>query len=182
MKLLPVALLLLYPLSAHTGNTAQEPKGWCSPAVAHTQGDVTIECHGVDPQAQHRLNESPDKKDLELQGKLNEAKGWTREYQIEEEARNLLGKYIRYAKEKNYETIKILYLNFDVCENCQKDLNTLKANMKVYKEITVVRSQFNNDKKTLKLKIKFGLSNYYEPTFYFHKTKSNQLKIKEVYP
>jgi tetratricopeptide (TPR) repeat protein len=58
----------------------QKMEGWCSPAVGHTQGDVTIVCQGVDPKALQRLNELLDKKDLELQEKIREAEEWTRKY------------------------------------------------------------------------------------------------------
>ena len=58
----------------------QKTEGWCSPAVGHTQGDVTIICQGVDPKALQRLNELLDKKDLELQEKIREAEEWTRKY------------------------------------------------------------------------------------------------------
>jgi len=58
----------------------QTTAGWCSPAVGHTQGNVTITCQGVDPKALQRLNELLDKKDLELQEKIREAEAWTRKY------------------------------------------------------------------------------------------------------
>ena len=80
MKWLPIALLLLYSLTVYAGNIEQRTTGWCSPAVADTQGNVTIECYGVDPRALHRLNELLDKKDLELQEKLQEAEEWARKY------------------------------------------------------------------------------------------------------
>ena len=60
--------------------TDQRTEGWCSPAVAHTGGNVTIHCEGVNPKALQRLNELLDKKDLELQEKIREAEEWTRKY------------------------------------------------------------------------------------------------------
>jgi hypothetical protein len=35
----------------------QTTEGWCSPAVAEVGGDVTVACHGVDPEALERLKE-----------------------------------------------------------------------------------------------------------------------------
>jgi tetratricopeptide (TPR) repeat protein len=60
--------------------TDQRTEGWCSPAVAHTGGNVTITCEGVNPKALQRLNELLDKKDLELQEKIREAEEWARKY------------------------------------------------------------------------------------------------------
>lgn len=97
----------------------------------------------------------------------------------ENNAKNLLTEYIRYAKEMNYNAIKLLYIDFDTCESCQEDLNNLKA----YEGKSIkYSSHFNHNEKTLKVKITFGLANYYEPTFNLFKTKLNQLKIKEVLP
>src|SRR5262245_56219861 len=60
--------------------TDQRTEGWCSPAVAHTGGNVTITCEGVNPQALQRLNELIGQKDLQLQEKIREAEEWSRRY------------------------------------------------------------------------------------------------------
>ena len=73
-------VVMLGVSTAQAATMTQTTAGWCSPAVGHTQGDVTIICQGVDPKALARLNELLDKKDLELQEKIREAEEWTRKY------------------------------------------------------------------------------------------------------
>jgi hypothetical protein len=75
-----VLLVVLFGMVVRVGATDQHTEGWCSPAVADTKGNVTINCQGVDPKALQRLNELLDKKDLELQAKLKEADEWARKY------------------------------------------------------------------------------------------------------
>jgi hypothetical protein len=65
---------------AYADTVTQTTQGWCSPAVANTQGNVTIICQNVDPRAQQRLNELLDKKDLELSEKIKEANEWAQKY------------------------------------------------------------------------------------------------------
>ena len=58
----------------------QKTAGWCAPAVADIKGNVTINCQGVDPKAQARLNELLDLKDLQLTDRIKEAEDWARKY------------------------------------------------------------------------------------------------------
>src|SRR5439155_23696023 len=65
----------------------QSTEGWCSPAVADTRGNVTINCQGVDPKALARLNELLDLRDKQLgetkqslEDKLKEANDWAQKY------------------------------------------------------------------------------------------------------
>jgi tetratricopeptide (TPR) repeat protein len=58
----------------------QTTTGWCSPVVNKAGGNVTIICQGVDPKALDRLNELLDKKDLELEAKIQEAEEWAQKY------------------------------------------------------------------------------------------------------
>jgi hypothetical protein len=51
----------------------QQTYGWCSPAVGQTEGNVTITCHGIDPQAMQLLNERLNTSNLDLQQKTREA-------------------------------------------------------------------------------------------------------------
>jgi tetratricopeptide (TPR) repeat protein len=67
--------------SSTASATDQRTEGWCSPAVAHTGGNVTITCEGVHPKALQRLNELLDQRDLQLQGKIREAEERSRRYQ-----------------------------------------------------------------------------------------------------
>ena len=73
--------LMLVAATARAETTTQITQDWCSPAVANTQGNVTIKCNGVDPKALARLNELLDKKDLELEEKIAQANEWARRYQ-----------------------------------------------------------------------------------------------------
>jgi tetratricopeptide (TPR) repeat protein len=59
----------------------QVTHGWCSPAVANVQGDVTINCHGVDPKIVARLNEIIDVKDKQLVEAVRLANDWVARYQ-----------------------------------------------------------------------------------------------------
>jgi len=74
------AVLLVLAAGVHAQTVTQSTQGWCSPAVADTEGNVTINCHGVDPRALARLNELLDKKDLELAQKIEEANQWAEKY------------------------------------------------------------------------------------------------------
>ena len=47
----------------------QKTEGWCSPAVNQTDGNVTINCHGVSPKIVKRLEKLLDKPDSELKKK-----------------------------------------------------------------------------------------------------------------
>jgi Tfp pilus assembly protein PilF len=74
-------LVLLFGVeTAYSESIKQETEGWCSPAVAGVHGNVTVQCHGVDPRALHRLNELLEKKDIELEQKVDEANKWARNY------------------------------------------------------------------------------------------------------
>jgi predicted Zn-dependent peptidase len=66
--------------SAQSPTITQSTQGWCSPAVGQAGGNVTIICQGVSPKALERLNELLDKKDLELQAKIQEAETWAKKY------------------------------------------------------------------------------------------------------
>lgn len=80
MSLMLVLAVLLAVSTTYAQEISQTTHGWCSPAVADTQGNVTINCHGVDPRALDRLNELLDKKDLELEEKIQEANQWVEKY------------------------------------------------------------------------------------------------------
>jgi tetratricopeptide (TPR) repeat protein len=73
-------VVMLGVATAQPATITQTTEGWCSPAVGHTQGDLTIVCQGVDPKALQRLNKLLDKQELELQEKIREAEEWTRKY------------------------------------------------------------------------------------------------------
>jgi tetratricopeptide (TPR) repeat protein len=73
-------LALVLVAASAWAETTQTTQGWCSPAVADTQGNVIINCMGVDPKALQRLNELLDKKDFELKEKVTEADAWARKY------------------------------------------------------------------------------------------------------
>jgi hypothetical protein len=59
MPKLPVVALcfLVVAKAVATEAVRQTTEGWCSPAVAEVGGDVTVACHGVDPEALERLKE-----------------------------------------------------------------------------------------------------------------------------
>lgn len=59
----------------------QKTKGWCSHAFGDMQGNVTINCYGIDPKVSRRFNELLEKKDLEIQDKVREAKRWAEKFQ-----------------------------------------------------------------------------------------------------
>jgi hypothetical protein len=73
-------LLVLGGSAAHAANINQQTQGWCSPAVGQTGGNVTISCHGVDPQAMQLLNERLNRTNLALQEKTREANELARKY------------------------------------------------------------------------------------------------------
>ena len=81
IRWLALALAAAIVSDAHADAVTQTTEGWCNPAVAGTQGNVTITCQGVDPRALQRLNELLDKKDLELADKIREANDWAQKYQ-----------------------------------------------------------------------------------------------------
>jgi hypothetical protein len=80
IRWLAVAVAAAIVSVAHADTVTQTTQGWCSPAVADTKGNVTINCQGVDPRALQRLNELLDKKDLELADKIKEANDWAQKY------------------------------------------------------------------------------------------------------
>ena len=65
---------------AHADSTEQNTKGWCSPAVNETDGNVTINCHGVSPKIVKRLEELLDKKDVDLIKVQEEVDHWLKKY------------------------------------------------------------------------------------------------------
>jgi hypothetical protein len=56
MRSLWLWVAMLGVSTAQAGSMIQQTEGWCSPAVGHTEGNVTIICHGVAPQALDALN------------------------------------------------------------------------------------------------------------------------------
>ena len=58
----------------------QSTTGWCSPAVHDTQGNVTVNCEGVDPKIVERLNELLDLKDIKLDEANQVAAHWLKKY------------------------------------------------------------------------------------------------------
>ena len=84
MRVVLIAFLLAIGLPAQQRSGTrieQSTTGWCAPAVADVEGNVTINCQGVDPKALARLNELLDLKDLQLADKIKEAEDWARQYQ-----------------------------------------------------------------------------------------------------
>ncbi len=59
-----ICYLIISPVQA--GSVEQKTKGWCSPAVNDTKGNITIDCHGVSPKIVKRLEELLDKNELDL--------------------------------------------------------------------------------------------------------------------
>jgi tetratricopeptide (TPR) repeat protein len=72
--------LLLLSLAAAPQAIQQRTSGPCSPAIANTNGNVTINCDGIDPRALKRLNELLDQKDKQLDEKIREAEQWREKY------------------------------------------------------------------------------------------------------
>src|SRR5688572_24906610 len=66
--------------SAQSPTITPSIQGWCGPAVGQAGGNITIICPGVSPKALERLNELLDKKDLELQSKIQAAETWAQKY------------------------------------------------------------------------------------------------------
>ena len=58
----------------------QHTTGFCSPALANINGNVSITCIGVDPRALRRLNKELDRKNLQLDEKIKEANDWAARY------------------------------------------------------------------------------------------------------
>ena len=73
-------IISLTGVSAQSPTITQSTQGWCSPVVGQAGGNVTIVCQGVSQKALERLNELLDKKDLELQTKIQEAESWAQKY------------------------------------------------------------------------------------------------------
>ena len=68
---------------------------WCSPAQNGNNDNVT--CNGVDPRAEHYLNDLLDRMNLDLKQKTDEANDWARRYkelnaQLEEMKKQLAAK------------------------------------------------------------------------------------------
>ena len=80
MKFLCTILVMLLAPHAYAASVKLQTAGWCSPAVADIEGNVTIECHGVDPRALRHLNDLLDQKNLKLKEKLREAEEWAKKY------------------------------------------------------------------------------------------------------
>jgi tetratricopeptide (TPR) repeat protein len=79
--------VLLVAITGWAQEIEQTSEGWCSPNVAKSQGQVTIICQGVSPEALKRLNELLDLKDKELgtakrslADKIKEAEDWAERY------------------------------------------------------------------------------------------------------
>ena len=84
MRVVFLAFLVVIGLPAQqepATRIEQKTAGWCAPAVADIEGNVTINCQGVDPKALARLNELLDLKDLQLADKIKEAEDWVGKYQ-----------------------------------------------------------------------------------------------------
>jgi hypothetical protein len=81
-------VLLLAVSAAQADSFHQQTEGWCSPAIGHTGGNVTINCQGVDPKDLQRLNELLNKKDLDLQEKTREANKWATLYHQAKESQD----------------------------------------------------------------------------------------------
>ena len=58
----------------------QKTEGWCSPAVHETDGNVTINCHGVSPKIVNRLEKLLDKQDIDLIKAQKEIDHWLKKY------------------------------------------------------------------------------------------------------
>ncbi len=69
MRVALIAFLVAIGLPAQqepASRIEQKTAGWCAPAVADIEGNVTINCQGVDPKALARLNELLDLTDFLL--------------------------------------------------------------------------------------------------------------------
>jgi tetratricopeptide (TPR) repeat protein len=79
-----LTILLLYSAivqSQRSQTTIEQiSTGSCSPNVANVQGNVTINCMGVDPRALVRLNAELGRTRLQLADKIREANEWARRY------------------------------------------------------------------------------------------------------
>jgi tetratricopeptide (TPR) repeat protein len=54
----------------------QSTEGSCSPVFAKIEGNATVNCNGLDPVIQGRMNELLDKENIELNDKVREAERW----------------------------------------------------------------------------------------------------------
>src|ERR1700733_4573391 len=90
-----VGLLVLtaaVPLVAAEVTQTTGNGSWCSPA--QNGNGNTVNCSGVDPRAEHYLNDLLDRTNLDLKQKTAEANDWARRYndlnaQLEETKRQL---------------------------------------------------------------------------------------------
>jgi tetratricopeptide (TPR) repeat protein len=62
------------------GSVEQRTGGWCSPPIANIQGNVTVNCVGVDPRALDRLNARLSQTKQDLSQKIREANEWAEKY------------------------------------------------------------------------------------------------------
>ena len=90
---LELVKVLLMPVAAE--ELEQSTSGWCSPIQSGNNNNVN--CNGVDPRAEHRLNDLLDRMDADLKQKNEEAKLWARRYtelnaQLEETKKQLATK------------------------------------------------------------------------------------------
>jgi tetratricopeptide (TPR) repeat protein len=58
----------------------QTTTGWCSPIISNVNGNVTVNCKGVDPRALKRLNAELVRTNQELEAKIEEANEWVERY------------------------------------------------------------------------------------------------------
>jgi tetratricopeptide (TPR) repeat protein len=76
--ILPLLLISLAALPQ--GSVRQKTQGWCSPSIANVEGNITVNCVGVDPRAVQRLNELLSQKDQQLREKIQQANEWAEKY------------------------------------------------------------------------------------------------------
>ncbi len=78
------ALLFSLPLLAAQTAPVQRisTSGWCSPVFVNVSGPVTVNCIGVDPQANREMNRQLDSLKLGYKEKVRQANEWARKYKL----------------------------------------------------------------------------------------------------
>ncbi len=81
MQRLWLILLCNWMISLTQANAIdQKTEGWCSPAINQTDGNVTINCHGVSPKIVQRLEQLLDKNELDLIEAKKQVDHWLAKY------------------------------------------------------------------------------------------------------
>jgi len=75
-----ISLVVLAALQQVQVTIVQQSSGWCSPNIANVNGNVTVNCIGVDPRALRTLNEQFRRKNLQLKDLVSEANRWAEQY------------------------------------------------------------------------------------------------------